>query len=88
MTLHHLVGKSRGHRGLLDIILFKMDVLHDWLAMKVDACRLSPCCTSTIRTYMADFSTYREFRADCRLRARLLQSGQKFAELLEACRTG
>jgi hypothetical protein len=84
MSLHKLVGKSRGYRGLLDIILFKMEVLHDWLTVKIDACRLSTHCTSTIRTCMADFATYHAFSDDCTWRASLLQSGQTFADLLEA----
>jgi hypothetical protein len=84
MSLHNLVGKSRGHRGLLDIILFKMDVLHDWLTDKMDACRLSTRCKSTIRTRMTDFATYHASNDDCTWRAQLLQSGRKFADLLEA----
>jgi hypothetical protein len=84
LSLHTLVGKGRGHRGLLDIILFKMDILKDWLTVQIDACQLSTRCKSTIRTSMSDFAAYQQSNEDCTWRAPLLPSGQKFADLLEA----
>jgi hypothetical protein len=84
MSISSLVGKSRCHRGLLDIILFKMDVLHDWLTVKLDACQLSHGCKSRIRASMADFEAYRLASEDCTWRAPLAPSGQKFADIMEA----
>ena len=84
LSLNSLVGKTRGHRGLLDIILFKMDVLQDWLTVKMDACQLSSRCKSTLRQSMSDFAAYQLASQDCTWRAPLAPSGQKFVDLLEA----
>ena len=75
--------KSRGNRGLLDIILFKMD-MKDWLTVQMDACQLSAKCKSAIRASMSDFAAFHQSNEDCSWRAPLLPSASKFAELLEA----
>ena len=84
MSISSLVGKARNHRGLLDIILFKMEVLYDWLTVKLDTCQLSSRCKSIVRLSMSDFGAYQLASRDITWRAPLAPSGQKFADLLEA----
>ena len=84
LSVSTLVGKNRGNRGLLDIILFKMEILKDWLTVQADACQLSVKCKSALRASMSDFAAFHQSNEDCSWRAPLLPSGSRFAELLEA----
>jgi len=84
LSISELGGKGRLGRGLLDIILFKLDVLDDWLNNKMDTCRLAPNDKARIRKSMEDFPSFVALMNDSSWAAPLNASGKAFAELVEA----
>ena len=55
VSIVSLVGSAGNHHGLLDIILFTVDVLHDWMVVTMDTCQLSSSCTLIVCKSMSDF---------------------------------
>ena len=84
LSIVELGGKGRLGRGLLDLILFKLDVLDDWLNIKMDVCRLTPMDKTLIRKCMEDFPSFARTMTDSSWAAPLNASGKAFAELVEA----
>ena len=84
LSIVELGGKGRLGRGLLDLILFKLDVLSDWLDVKMDTCRLTPTDKALIRKSMVDFPTFVRMMSDLSWSAPLNASAKAFVDLLEA----
>jgi len=85
LTLAALVGKNRLAKGLLDILLFKRDILSDWLTVRMDACRLPPDDRQLIQKTMSDFGTFLAATEHDELWvAPLKPSSRAFVDLLEA----
>lgn len=85
LSLTDLGGTSKTPRGLLDIIVFKADILESWLSTELDTCRLSSDDARLIRKNMSDFTAYELACADGAWDETLLSpSGKRFANLVKA----
>jgi hypothetical protein len=83
LSLTALQGKTKGSRGLLDLLLFKKDILADWLQHKMESvCRLSSADQIRIRENMSSFAAFLE--SDVQWLAPMSPSAKVFVELLEA----
>ena len=83
LSLTALQGKSKGSRGLLDLLLFKKDILADWLQRHMETtCRLSQTDKNRILENMSNFAAFLE--ADVQWLAPMSPSAKIFVDLLEA----
>ena len=84
LSVAALAGKGRLGRGLLDVMLFKLELLADWLHNKSDSVGLFAADKLALRKHTASFATFQEAEQDPSWHTPMQKSGRMFAELVEA----
>jgi hypothetical protein len=82
LSINDLGGTVKTPRGLLDMLVFKLEVVEAWLNKDADECGLSNADKQRIRTNMLDFVAL-EAAKESTWQALLNPSGKKFADLVE-----
>jgi hypothetical protein len=59
LNINGLSGVTRGGRGMLDLVLFNIDLLDELLINQADKCGLSAETTSKLRTVFESHESYR-----------------------------
>ena len=91
LSVANLTGKGRGGKGLLDLLLFKRDVLEHLLQEKMEVLGLPASAKSAIREHMSSVAAYRAAfghrdaaPADLTWFGALPQAAQHLIRLIEA----
>lgn len=87
LSISGLSGKGRGGRGVLDLVLFKLDLLDELIVTVVDQVKLSSEVKSTIRSIFENHTAYRSHvgdNADMMWMSSLPSSARDFVRLVSA----
>ena len=64
LSINGLSGSKRGGRGMLDLMLFKLDLLDEFIINQADKCGLSAGVKCTLRKVFDSHATFRMYLGD------------------------